>query len=294
MSHSQKESLKPGKYHVHIDSELKKGVMNYGEVIIPGQSEKEILLSTYICHPSMANNELSGPAVTTALANWLSKQKDLKYTYRIVYVPETIGAITYISNHLDHLKENVIAGYQITCVGDERNYSFLSSRYGGTLADRVAKHVLNYAVDEYDEYSFLERGSDERQYCSPGVDLPVASVMRTKYGEYPEYHTSLDNLELVSQEGLMGAYNVYQKILQAFENNCVPRVSVYCEPQLGKRGLYPDISKKGSAKDVRLMTNLIAYSDGTNDTVDIAEILDKPIWEIIEVIKELKNSIIDI
>jgi aminopeptidase-like protein len=268
--------------------------MNYGEVIIPGQSEKEILLSTYICHPSMANNELSGPAVTTALANWLSKQKDLKYTYRIVYVPETIGAITYISNHLDHLKENVIAGYQITCVGDERNYSFLSSRYGGTLADRVAKHVLNYAVDEYDEYSFLERGSDERQYCSPGVDLPVASVMRTKYGEYPEYHTSLDNLELVSQEGLMGAYNVYQKILQAFENNCVPRVSVYCEPQLGKRGLYPDISKKGSAKDVRLMTNLIAYSDGTNDTVDIAEILDKPIWEIIEVIKELKNSIIDI
>ncbi len=287
MTQNQKDSLRSGKYHVYIDSQLKSGVLNYGEIILPGQTEKEILLSTYICHPSMANNELSGPAVTTALAKWLTKLENRKYTYRIVYVPETIGAITYISKHIDQLKKNVIAGYQITCVGDERNYSFLSSRYGNTLADRVAKHVLKHAVDNYKEYSFLERGSDERQYCSPGIDLPVASIMRSKYGEYSEYHTSLDNLDLVTQKGLEGAYEVYKKVIEAIENNCTPKVNVYCEPQLGKRGLYPDVSKKDSATEVRLLTNFIAYADGKNDLFEIAEILDVPIWNLYNILFNL-------
>jgi aminopeptidase-like protein len=290
LSYNQKISLKPGKYHVFIDSDLKPGVMNYGEIILPGKTKQEILLSTYICHPSLANDELSGPVVTTALAKWLQGLKYRRYTYRIVYIPENIGAIYYISRNLNQLKKNVIAGYQIACVGDDRKYSFLPSRNGHTLADRTAKHVLKHAVDKFEEYTFLERGSDERQYCSPGVDLPVASIMRSKYGTYPEYHTSLDNLEFVSETGLQGAFIILQKVIEALENNCIPKVNVLCEPQLGKRGLYPTISQKGMAKDVHTMMNLISYSDGTRDLIEIAEIIGEPIWEIFEIVKKLVSN----
>lgn len=288
LTHNQRETLKSGKYHVVIDSEFKKnGVMNYGEIVLPGESEEEILLSTYICHPSMANNELSGPVVTTALAEMLKTISDRRYTYRIVFVPETIGAIAYISLHKEYLKQKVIAGYQITCVGDDRTYSYLPSRYGNTLADRAALHVLNFTVKDFDEYSFLERGSDERQYCSPGIDLPLCSVMRSKYGTYPEYHTSLDNLELVTADGLEGAFNVYQKIIDTLENNHVPVSVNFCEPQLGKRNLYPTLSQKGQNASVREIINFMAYADGNNDLIEISNILGTPSNKTMEIQKLL-------
>ena len=179
LEHRQREGLKDGSYRAVIDSSLKQGHMTYGELILPGESKDEILLSTYICHPSMANNELSGPTVTTMLAKWLISQPTLRYTYRIVFIPETIGSICYLSQHMDEMKKNTIAGFNISCVGDNRNYSYLPSRKGNTIADRAAKHVLEHHAANYTQYNFLDRRSDERQYCSIGVDLPVVTVART-------------------------------------------------------------------------------------------------------------------
>jgi len=176
LSEKQRQSLKPGQYHVYIDSTLEDGSLTYGELIIPGQTKSEIFLSTYLCHPSMANNELSGPAVTTAIVRWLLGRKN-RHTFRIVFVPETIGSLVYLSRHLEHLKNTMQAGFVVTCVGDERTYCILRSRYGNTLADKVGLAVLRHHYPEFKEYSYLERGSDERQYCSPGVDLPVVSII---------------------------------------------------------------------------------------------------------------------
>lgn len=244
LSDRQRKALKPGNYHAVIDSSFKKGSLTYGELIIPGDKEQEVLLSTYICHPSLANDNLSGPVVLTFLAEWLSSLPSRKYTYRIVYTPETIGAISYLHKNLEQLKKRVIAGFIFTCLGDERTWSYLPSRNGNTLSDRVAKYVLNKFVPTYTTYSFLDRGSDERQYCSPGVDLPIASIMRSKYGTYPEYHTSLDNLGFVTDEGLNQSLELYKNVIGIIEKNATYKTTCLCEPQLGKRGLYPTISTK--------------------------------------------------
>lgn len=287
MTHKQKEKLTDARYRVVIKSKLKKGVLNYADLVIPGKSKEEIMFSTYVCHPSMANNELSGPVLATALAEFIASQKDLKYTYRFVFVPETIGSIVYLSKHILELKENVKAGFVLTCVGDERAWSFMPSRNGNTLADKAAKYVLNDKNINYKAYSFLERGSDERQYCAPGVDLPIASIMRSKYGTYPEYHTSDDNLDLITPKGLEETFNVYKQIIDVIENNFKPVSTVLCEPQLGKRGLYPDLSVKGSATHVRDMMNIIAYSDGDLDIIDLFEKLNVDFYSGINIIETL-------
>ena len=268
LTHNQRLEMPAGQYHVFIDSELKPGVLNYAELIISGETSEEVLLSTYICHPSMANNELSGLVVTTALSQWLLGLEKRRFTYRIVFIPETIGAIVYLSKHLKVMKEKTVAGFVVTCVGDNRDYSFLPSRKGNTLADRIATHVLEQHVENYTHYSFLERGSDERQYCSPLIDLPIASIMRTKYGIYPEYHTSLDDLSLISPEGLEGSLEVIKKCLIGLEINYIYKATIFCEPQLGRRGLY----KLNHDSDPDLQSNLLAYADGLNDLLTIAEI----------------------
>lgn len=234
IAHNERMKLKEGQYRVVIDSQLKSGSLTYGELIIPGEERLEILLSTYICHPSMANNECSGLVVTSFLAKWLTEQPRLRYTFRIVYVPETIGSIVYLSRNLEYLKNHVIAGFVVNCVGDDRAYSFMPSRLGNTIADKVALNVLRDHVSQFTQYSFLQRGSDERQYCAPGVDLPVVSIMRSMYGKYPEYHTSLDDLNLITPLGLGGGYEVIKKCLIAIEKNYKYKVTVLCEPQLGK------------------------------------------------------------
>jgi aminopeptidase-like protein len=270
LTHRQRAALAAGRYRVVIDSELKPGALNYGELIIGGETEQEILLSTYICHPSMANNELSGPVVTAALARWLAGLKNRRLTYRIVFAPETIGSIVYLSRHLEPMKSRTIAGFVITCVGDERRWSYMPSRRGGTLADRVARHVLDRLIGSFRAYSFLDRHSDERQYCSPGVDLPVVSIARS-YVDYPEYHTSLDDLSVISPEGLGGSFAVLRRCLEILEANRVYRTTVLGEPQLGRRGLYPTLSTRESAAQVRDMMNVIAYCDGDHDILALAE-----------------------
>ncbi len=289
LTHEQRERLKPGRYRAVVDSDLKPGVLNYAELVLPGKIEDEVLLSTYICHPSMANNEVSGPVVTLALARWLQSLENRRYTYRIVFVPETIGSIVYLSRNFEHLKKQVKAGFNITCIGDDRCYSYLPSRAGNTLSDRAAQHVLKYIDPKFKCYTWLDRGSDERQYCAPGVDLPIATIMRSKYGEYPEYHTSLDNLSLITPEGLQGGFNALQQAILAVEYNIRPKVTVMCEPQLGKRGLYPTLSTVTSGDEVRTMVNLISYCDGNHDLIEIAEILKEPIGRLMEILKLLKS-----
>ena len=288
LSFNEFKKLKKGSYKVKINSKLTDGSLTYGEVKLRGESDKEIFLSTYVCHPSMANNELSGPVVTTALVKFIKSLKSRKYSYRVVFIPETIGSITYISRNIDDMKKNIIAGFNITCIGDDRCYSYVATRYGDTLSDKVAKHVLKNI--DYVEYSFLDRGSDEKQYCSPGVDLPIATICRTKYHEYPEYHTSLDDLTLISPTGLYGGYEKIMKAIELLEKNNYYKVNVLCAPQLGKRGLYPTISTKTSSDTVRDMMNFIAYADGNNDLIDIANIIGVQAEDLYDIVDNMKRA----
>jgi len=284
LTHNQRKLLTEGEYKIFIDSELKKGVLNYGEVLIKGKSKEEIFISTYICHPSLANNELSGPVVTIAILQWLKSDLDLNYSYRVVFIPETIGSIAYISKNQKELRKNVMAGFNISCVGDNLSYSFMPSRSNESISDNAARHVLEHLAPNFKKYTWLDRGSDERQYCAPGIDLPIASIMRTKYGEYPEYHTSLDNMSFISPDGLNGALNVISHAIGCIESNVFPKAVFTGEPQLGKRGLYPDTSIKGSAIHTEIMMNILTYADGKKDLIDISNELNLPLWEVKEVL----------
>lgn len=288
MSQRQLDSLDDGEYHIVIDSELFDGSLTYADVIIPGDSDKELMLTSYTCHPSMANNECSGPAVLAALMRYVKRMAGRRYTYRFVLNPETIGSITYLTYNFEHLKKKLIAGIVLSCVGDDRDYSIIESRYADTLADKSLKSILQ-SKKHHTVYSFLERGSDERQYNAPGIELPVVGFSRTKYGEYPEYHTSADNMSIISPAGLQGAYEALAQWIDCMENNRRYKVTVLCEPQLGKRGLYPTISQNGNYDEIMAMRDVIAYADGKNDLFDISRIIGVPPFELIPIVRKLEQ-----
>ena len=291
LTQNERERLVDGEYEVFVDSKLFEGSMTYGELIIPGDSSKEVFLSTYVCHPSMANNELSGPSVMTFIAKWLLSEKNRKYTYRIVFVPETIGSIAYLSGNLEDLKNNVIAGFNVSCIGDERAYSYMPSRNGDTLSDKAAKHVLTHTDANFISYEWKDRGSDERQYCAPLVDLPISGILRSKWLAYEEYHTSLDDLErVVTPKGLEGGYKALKNALEVIERHCFPIVTTPCEPQLGRRGLYPTLSDKNTKGDIRLMMELLTWSDGTKSLIEIADICGVPVWELYSIVDVLVSN----
>ena len=290
LSQDQLNTLGNGTYKVVIKASLFDGELNYGELLIKGKSDKEIFLSTYICHPSMANNELSGPTVVTFLAKWLQEVNKTYFSYRIIFIPETIGSITYLSKNYKDMKNKIFAGFNVSCVGDDRAYSYLPSRNGKTLSDMIAKHVLKWIDPNFIKYSWFDRGSDERQYCAPGIDLPIASVMRTKYGQYPEYHTSLDNLEnVVTPKGLDGGYWAIRKAIEAIERNKYYKATVLCEPMMSKRNLYPTLNDKSEDKDSRTRMNFLSLCDGQTSLLEIAEYLNLPIWELYEIVDVLKR-----
>ena len=271
MSHNQRKNLKYENYKVVIDSSLSDGELNYGEILLKGESKKEILISSYICHPSMANNELSGPCVLVSLVKNYLKKIDRNFTYRLILIPETIGSIIYINKHLEHLKKNVFCGLNLSCLGDNISYSYLMSRKGNTFSDKVANYLINQYYPGTKRFSYLKRGSDERNYCWPGVDLPIISLMRTRYGDYKEYHTSDDNLELISPEGLQGGYEINLNFLKIVEINKTYLSKTIGEPFLTKHKLR---NKRMGNEPLDLSSvnviNFLAYSDGS-DLIDICE-----------------------
>jgi len=259
------------KFKIVIDSSLKSnGKLNYGEYIISGNSKQEILISTYLCHPSMANNELSGPAVAMLLLDFFRKKK-LNKTLRFIFIPETIGSIAFICKNFRNLKKNVIGGYNLSCIGDERMHSCLLTKYRNTIADQSLLEAYKKLNIKPKIYNFLKRGSDERQYNSPGIELPIASIFRSKYGEYPEYHTSLDNFDLVTKKGLRGGFLIAKTAIEILLEKLIPKVKILCEPHMSKRNLYPTVSFNNKSKKIKNIMDFLQYADGKNDLKKIAK-----------------------
>ena len=292
LTHHQRLKLTRGKYRVFIDTKHdEKGVLNYADILIPSttNAKDEILISTYLCHPSMANNELSGPCVAIFLAKWLHTLTKRKYNYRFVFVPETIGSIAYLSKHLKHLKQNVKAGFVLSCVGDEGAYSLIHSPSANTLGDKIAFHTLKNKKN-FKEFNFLQRGSDERQYCSPLVNLPVVCVCRTRFGDFKEYHTSLDDLTLITPKGLGESLEAMEEIILNLENNAIYKSTTFCEPNLGKRGLYPTLNLRNQPPQI---STFLAFCDGKNDVLDIAQMMNLQGYELENIIRDLlKHNLI--
>ena len=271
ISYDEFLKLKDGDYKVNVDTKFKKGKLVVAEAELKGKSKKEILFSSYLCHPSLANNELSGPLVLSFLYEKLSQIKNRKFTYRFVLIPETIGSIALLSKKGKHFKENLIAGYQLTCIGDKGKFTYKKSRDGNTLTDKAAISVL-----EKKDFNLIDFnpaiGSDERQYCSPGFNLPVGSLMRTMYTLYPEYHTSLDNKSIMDFNGMVESIDVLESIVCELEKyeiflNKFPNG----EPQLGKRGLFRSLSEISRVEDELAMWWILNYADGKNDITSIAK-----------------------
>jgi aminopeptidase-like protein len=290
LSEKQKKNLKKGKYNVFIKSNFTKGNLECSHALIKGKSKKEIFFSSYVCHPSMANNELSGPSLLNAIMLYLKKNhKKNYYSYRFFLGAETIGSISYLSKYKKLLKKNVFCGFNLSCVGDERNYSHIYSRNGNTIADQSLSSAIFHFKNQK-SYSFLDRGSDERQYCYPGIDLPLATFCKSKFGEFPEYHTSDDNLKLVTKKGLEDSLTVFSNIIDVFESGCIPSNTNFCEPNMGKRNLYPLISKKGSYSQIKTRMDLLSYADGKDNLFTISKKINSPLGKVMDEYKILLNK----
>lgn len=271
LSHRQYQQLEEGTYEVYVDSSLEDGYLTYGEYYLPGATGEEVLLSAHICHPSLANDNLSGISVITHLAMRLQAQKN-RYSYRFLFIPGTIGAITWLA--LNEEKTHRIShGLIASLLGDPGGYTYKRSRRGTAEIDRAAEHVLQHAGHPYRVIDFFPYGYDERQFCSPGFNLPVGNLTRSQFGQYPEYHTSGDNLDLIRPEHLATSFHLYEKIIKLLEGNrFYKNLNPKCEPQLGKRGLYEAIGGDSDQKDLQLaILWVLNLSDGQHDLLAIAQ-----------------------
>ena len=290
MSKNQIKKLNKNKYFIKIDSSFKKGFLEIGEYLKKGRKKKEIFFSTYICHPSMANDNIASTALQIELIKYLEKNySKSEYSYRFIFIPETIGSICYLSKNLQTLKKNILFGFAISCVGDNKQYSIIKSRYGNKLSDlalfSALKNKKNLKI-----YSYLDRGSDERQYCYPGVDLPVSGFCRSRFHTFKEYHTDQDNLDYISKEGLNNSFKVFKNIIDAIENkNFYPKNKFLCEPNLGKRGLMSTLGKKFQGKN-KITKNFLAYSDGKKNLFEICDIIKINLEDAINISKKLSEK----
>jgi aminopeptidase-like protein len=270
LTQRQLDGLADGEYEVCIDSSLEPGNLTYGEFRIQGATDNEVLISCHSCHPSLCNDNLSGMTVATKLAQRLSAMQ-LRYSYRFLWLPGTIGAITWLA-----LNESIVPrikhGLVLSCVGDPGRFNYKRSRCGNAEIDRVVEHVLRHTEEDYVISDFSPYGYDERQYCSPGINLPVGCFMRTPNGKYPQYHTSADDLNLVKPEALAGSLHRLLRIVQTLEANHVyENLNPKCEPQLGRRGLYRNMGGTGGSRFEESLLWLLNFSDGAHSLLDIAE-----------------------
>jgi aminopeptidase-like protein len=269
MAHEKFQALEDGEYVVRIDSSLEPGSLTYGECYLPGETEAEILISSHCCHPSLANDNLSGISLATHLAERL-KALSLHHSYRFLFIPGTIGSITWLARN-EHRVGRIEHGLVVTGVGDEGSPTYKRSRRGGALIDRAADNVLMHSGQSHRMVDFSPYGYDERQYCSPGFDLAVGSLTRTPHGEYPEYHTSADDLGFVRPEFLSDSLRLYLGILDVLENDAAYlNLNPKTEPQLGKRGLYPSVGAQGVGAELTARLWVLNLSDGRHGLLDIA------------------------
>lgn len=271
VSYNQLINLEEDEYEVVIDSSLKNGHLTYGEYYLEGEKSEEILLSSHICHPSLCNDNLSGIALAVFLAQYLTPLP-LKYSYRFLFVPGSIGSITWLSLNEPRIKR-IKHGLVAACVGDSGKFTYKKSRQGNAEIDRAVINVLKSSGNDYEVIDFIPFGYDERQYCSPGFNLPVGCLMRTPHGQYPQYHTSADNLDFVQPAPLADSFSLYLSVLSVLENNKkYASQNQKCEPQLGKRGLYQAIGGQNDGKLKELaMLWVLNLSDGNNTLLDISD-----------------------
>ncbi|MCA0931054.1 DUF4910 domain-containing protein [Lutimonas saemankumensis] len=272
MTHNDFLELEDDKYKINIDSTLKKGVLSYGEFFIEGNIPNEVLITTHICHPSMANDNLSGISVAVALAEYLSKRENY-YSYRFLFIPGTIGSITWLSKNREKVGQ-IEHGLVLTLLGDSSNFNYKKSRKGNQMIDKIVENCLKNNYKSYGIIDFYPYGYDERQFCSPGFDLPVGRLSRACHGEFEEYHTSGDNLDFVNEKNLDESLHLIKKIVNTIEgnfyfNNLFP----YGEPQLGKRGLFKKVGGESKSKSFEMaLLWVLNQSDSTKCLLDISDI----------------------
>lgn len=272
LAHRELERLESlgGEYEVCIDSTLEAGHLSYGELLVPGESSDEVLFSCHVCHPSLADDNLSGIAVATFLARWIAALPKRRYSYRFVFVPGTIGSITWLSRNAQAVRR-IRHGLVLTCVGDRAGFNYKRTRHGDTGIDRAVAHVLQHTAGSHALQDFSPYGYDERQYNSPGFMLSVGCLMRSAHGTFPEYHTSADNLDFVSADALDETSRVVRAVVRVLENDRTYRsLSPYGEPQLGKRGLYSGMGGEHIRNREMAMLWVMNLSDGEHSVLDIA------------------------
>jgi aminopeptidase-like protein len=270
LSHNQLLSLTESEYEVYIDTKIENGYLTYGECYLPGELAEEVLISAHVCHPSLANDNLSGLAVATFLAQLLSGRK-LRYSYRFLFIPGTIGSITWLARNREAAGQ-IRHGMVLTCIGDSGGFHYKKSRRGNAEIDRAATHVLRNCGEPAEVLEFSPYGYDERQYCSPGFNLPVGCLMRSVWGTFPEYHTSADNLGFIHSEKLAESLRLCASIFDVLENNkFYLNQNPYCEPQLGKRNLYRATGGKPIDAEINARLWVLNFSDGDHSLLDIAE-----------------------
>ncbi len=272
LTHNQYQQLEEDTYEVYIDSTLEPGHLTYGELYIPGERQEEILFSAHICHPSLANDNLSGVSVLTHLARYLLTRRN-RFSYRFVFIPGTIGSITWLAKNQSKLK-NIRGGLVASLLGDAGDFTYKKSRRGTSEMDFVVQYVFTKLGVPFKLQNFIPYGYDERQFCAPAFNLPIGNLTRSQFGTYPEYHTSGDNLQLIRPEYLEGALEVYREVVHTFEHNVFYK-NLYPqgEPQLGKRGLYEAIGGNSEAKQLQMaMLWILNYSDGEHSLMHIAKL----------------------
>ena len=269
LAHRQLAALKDEEYEVCIDSTLEPGHLTYGELKVQGATEAEMLISVHSCHPSLCNDNLSGMVVAARLAQCLL-QLPLRYSYRFLWIPGTIGAITWLALNEGSLTK-IKHGLVLSCVGDPGHFTYKRSRHGKAEIDRIVEHVLKESGNAFDILDFTPSGYDERQYCSPGINLPVGCFMRTPNGKYPQYHTSADDLKLVTPAALAESFCQLLTVVKVLEGNQrFVNLNPKCEPQLGRRGLYRAMGGTSSTGLEEAILWVLSFSDGTHSLLDIA------------------------